>query len=96
MNSYRYRIYYEWQGPSKSDIFAEEKTPEEVERAFERLPTEFGHRLWDQEASIEVNQVAGKSSEVILLVSTLATEEEVKNALLPTLQDWRLFGSRLD
>lgn len=96
MTTYRFRVYYQWKGPSKSDIFGEEKSLDDIAWAFDRLPTEFEHRLPDQNATAEVTGVDGNPNEVILIVSTFATEQEVMNALVPTLQDWRLFGEKLD
>jgi hypothetical protein len=95
MNRYRFRIYYEWQGPTVSDIFAEEKTPDEIERAFERFPTEVGYRISDQGATLEACPVEGRPNEIILVILTSVSEVDVMKALIPTLQDWRLFGEKL-
>ena len=96
MNIYRYRIYYEWQGPSASDIFAEEKSATDLEWAFETLPTELEMRLADTDAVAQTQSVNGKPNEVILTVSTSSTEDQFKAALVATLKDWRLFGTKFE
>lgn len=93
MSTHKYRIYYEWQGKTPSDPFAREKTPDEVADALERAPTEFRVRL-DAGASVEA-EAGASSSEIVLTVSTSGTEEDVTRALVPTLQDWHLFGTKL-
>ena len=97
MNIYRYRIYYEWRGPSASDIFAEEKSATDLEWAFERLPNELEMRLADPDpdAVARTHSVHGTPNEVILTVSTASTTDQFTNALVATLKDWGLFGMKV-
>ena len=96
MTTYRYRIYYEWHGPSVSDIFAEEKSSEDLDWAFDRFPTELEHKLEDRDAVAQIERSEANPKEGILTVVTTASEGQLKKALVPTLQDWRLFGSQLE
>jgi hypothetical protein len=95
MTVYRYRIYYEWSGPSASDMFANEKSAEDLDWAFDRFPTELEHRLDDLDALAELQRADGQK-DGILTVSTSTSEEQFKKALVATLQDWRLFGTKLE
>ena len=94
MSTFKYRIYYEWQGRTKSDPFAVEKSPDEIANALERAPSEFRVRLSDPDATVK--SVPGANlKEIILFITTAENEDGVNLALVPTLQDWRLFGDKL-
>jgi len=94
MSTYKYRIYYEWQGRTKSDPFAREKSSEEIGRALERAPFEFSVRLSDRDAIVK-SEPGPNPNEITLSVTTTETQEGVNRALIPTLRDWRLFGDKL-
>ncbi|MBV6319993.1 hypothetical protein [Duganella violaceipulchra] len=94
MNTYKYRIYYEWQGRTKSDPFAIEKSPEEIANALTRAPFEFSVRLSDRDATVR-SEPSANLNEIILVVTTIESEDGVDLALVATLKDWRLFGDRL-
>jgi hypothetical protein len=96
MTTYKYRIYYEWRGPSASDLFAEEKSPEELDWAFDRFPTELEHRLDDPDAVAQLQRDQGRPSEALLTVATCATADHLTKAMVATLQDWRLFAAKLE
>jgi len=96
MMTYKYRIYYEWRGPSASDIFATEKSPEDLDRTFDQFPAELEHRLEDGDAVARIERTEATPKEGVLTVVTTASEDQLREALISTLQDWRLFGSRLE
>jgi hypothetical protein len=94
VTTYRYRIYYEPHGPSVFDMIAEDKTPADLDRAFERFPTELEYRLEDHEAVVRIERCAVDAC--VLTVIADVSEEQLKKALAATLDDWRLFGSKLE
>ena len=96
MNTFEYRIYYKWDGPSKCDPLASEKSPEDVVRALRTFPNELSYRIEDRDAKIETSAVREGTNEVHLRIRTTESLADVESALVATLQDWRLYGERLD
>jgi hypothetical protein len=95
MNTYRFRIYYEWHGPSHSDPLSGEKTQGEVYRALSHLPSEFSHRLPDSAASVAHTDVGETSREMTLSVRTTASREQALGAMEVPLKKWHLVGQIL-
>ena len=93
--TYRFRIYYEWQGPSHSDPFATEKTQPEVYTALCNVTNEFGHRLADRDSVVTASQLTEESKEVEVSADTTDSREQVIRAMETTLKDWRLFAEIL-
>lgn len=94
MDTYRFRIFYEWRGRTHSDPFANEKSAEEVAEALFRFPGELRTRLDGDGTSVEVTSGANPK-EVFSTVTTSVSEEGVMRALERTCIDWRLFGDKL-
>ena len=92
MSHYRYRVYYKYLGPSLSDPFASEKSPEEVHRALLEFPSELAHRLSDLEANISATEPTLGTAEVMLSAETTESEEQFKCALVATLREWKLLA----
>lgn len=95
MKAYKFRIYYEWHGPTKDDPFASEKSSDDLDWAFDRFPHDLEYRLDDREAIARLTRVEGTPDEAILMVSTIASEDHLLKALVANLQHWRLFGTKL-
>jgi len=93
MTSYKFRVYYQWIGRTKSAPFAMKKSPEEIATALERAPFEFSVRLPDLEANVR-SEPGADSSEILLFIETTADEHAVDEALVTTLQDWNLFADK--
>jgi hypothetical protein len=51
--------------------------------------------LEDRGAVAQIERSKANPKEGILTVVTTASEKQLEKALIPTLQDWRLFASRL-
>ena len=49
MNHFKYRVFYEWSGPSLTNHLRNELTEDEILDAFQLLQSEIVHRLGDQD-----------------------------------------------
>ncbi len=96
MNSFEYRIYYQWDGPSHSDPFVKEKTPTKILEALRTFSSEFRRRIADAEAQVRTSNVCEGENEVRLTIQTRAARAAVERALSETLKDWRLYGEPVE
>lgn len=95
MNSFEYRIYYQWDGRSVSDPFALKKSSQQILEALREFPGEFSRRLNDPASEINTTVVREGDSDVRLSIRTAVSLERVNEALSATLGDWRLYGELL-
>jgi hypothetical protein len=95
VNTFEYRIYYQWDGPSKCAPLASEKPPDEIVRALRGFPNELAQRLEDFAAHVETSEVREGAKEVHLNIRTTESRATVEHALVATLQDWDLYGEAL-
>ena len=92
MNRSTYCVYYDWKGSSASDPFVQQSTPAQVEHALREFPKELRLRLEDQGAKVKTSEVLPGSTEVELSIDSVASEEQINEALVRTLNSWRLYG----
>ncbi|SMF53306.1 hypothetical protein [Pseudogulbenkiania subflava] len=95
MNTFEYRIFYRWDGPSHSDPMASEKSPKEIICALREFRNELAHRLQDPDADTKASEPQEGQKEVHLRVRTTESLDSVNCALQETLSGWRLYGELL-
>jgi hypothetical protein len=95
MMTYRFNVYYEWQGPSDSNPMASPKTQDEIHRALTHFSGELSRKLPDPDASLTNTALNEDSKNMTLSVSTAASRSEVFEAMEATLKVWRLFAKPL-
>lgn len=93
MTHQRYRIYYQYDGPTKGDPFRSLKSADEVAYALQRVPQELPHFLEDREARI-TSQPESETS-IVLGVETTETEASLIRALERCIGGLDLYGSKL-
>ena len=90
-----YRIYYQYLGPTKSDPFAEPKTPQQKSEALDRFVDELEPSFDQQQGfSAEVSKGASED-ERIVRIRVSADSQEFETTLVRTLQCNGLFGEVL-
>lgn len=93
MNSYQYRIFYEYQGPSHVNQLGDQLEPDAVIDALRNFP----QHLEDHVPSGSVVEVGPGQDEKsrIVTVKTLADKESVDSAVARCLDSFKLLGKRL-
>ena len=95
MNKFEYDVYYRWDGPSHSDPYVTEKTQHEIEAALRSFHGELEQKLDDPDATAFTSPVVSGCRQVRLAVATNLSRAAVDAALVSTLQDWRLYATRI-
>lgn len=95
MNRFSYRVYYEYNGPSRSNPFRSRKDPHEITEAVRKFPNDLLHFLSDQGGTVSVApDKMDVNSIIVSVVTTLdetSTDEDVKRCL----NAFDLFGEKL-
>ncbi len=94
MNRFAYRVYYHYNGPSRSDPFREEKNSEEITEALQRFPTELPHYFSDQNASISAAPNRNDPNSILVSVATTLDETETNKAVAKCLNALDLFADK--
>jgi hypothetical protein len=95
MNRFAYRVYYEYNGPSKSDPFRSPKDPHEIAEALRNFPNELPHFLSDQDATVSDEPTQTDANSIIVFVVTTLSEAATDEAVKRCLNGLDLFGQKL-
>ena len=94
----RIKVFYQYDGPSKSAPFREELAQNQIEEHLGRFPDELAHALdgSDREATVELvsSNLAGR--EIFLSIECYLPTKEYDNALKRTLNGLDLFAEQLE
>lgn len=93
--TYKFRVWYEWLGPSHTDPFATKKSPAEVIDALQSIASDVKHRCSDPDVDAVATNVGTSASEIVLTITTITPEGEVMQAMTDSLRSFRLLGERL-
>ena len=91
--TYRYRVYYEFNGPTKSDPFQTLKDEEQIADALDRVSSELSVYLDDDDAKITTSP-EGRNA-IVLTVETTRTDDLFLRSLTKCLRGLDLFASKL-
>lgn len=81
MNTFKYRIYYEYLGPTKSDPSAQRLTSDQVQHQYESLPASLRHCLADIDPQILTEDAPAAISGVLVTLITNSSEDDVDNSV---------------
>ena len=95
MNRFAYRVYYEYNGPSRSDPFRSRKNPHEITEALRNFPNELPHYLSDQDATVSGEPTQKDVNSIIVIVVTTLDETATDEAVKRCLNEFDLFGEKL-
>lgn len=90
----KYKVYYLFNGPSKSNPLAVEKTAEEIEAALENFPKELDVNLRPA-GKVTVTSVDTESSSLIVEVESDMPQDKLDEVLARNLSEWNLFATKL-
>ncbi len=93
MTRHQYRIYYQFEGPSKGNPLRSLKSADEVAWALERMPQELGHFLEDRNARISSEPESDTS--IVVTVETTEPDADFVKALERCISGLDLYGSKL-
>jgi hypothetical protein len=93
MTCHRYRIYYEYTGPSKAAPFRSLKSADEVAWALERVPQELPPFLEDRDPRISSEPETDSS--IFLTVETFEPDADFLKALERCISGLDLYGTKL-
>lgn len=93
MTTFKYKVYYEYDGPSKAAPLRQKKNQDEIDEALERVEFELSIFLDDDNSSISVTPESPTS--LILEVATSKREEIFNMALTKCLGGLDLCGEKL-
>lgn len=96
MKEYCYEIFYQYDGPSLSDLFATKKTDDEVQDALNAFSNELPHYIEALNTSSISGPVEGKKDRRKVIIKTTADEHEVTSAVVKCLQSLDLRGTQLN
>lgn len=88
-----YRVYYLFNGPTKSDPMRARKTEEQVSDALDRVAFELSVHLGDDNAKITTSSV--EKGAIALTVDTAKSDESFSQALKKCLNGLDLFASKI-
>lgn len=91
--TYRYRVYYEFNGPTKADPFRTQKNEEQIADALDRVSFELSVYLDDDDAKITTSPEAKNA--IVLTVETTRSDDSFSQALTKCLRGLDLFASKL-
>lgn len=92
---YRYRAYYEYNGPTKGVPLRSQKSPEDIAYALERVRYELPHYLEDREARASAVTEDGRADSVIVTIETTDDAAAVSAAMIRCLDGLDLYGDDL-
>lgn len=92
MKVFRYRVFYDFLGPSHSDPFdSSPKTKDEISFSLERFPAELEGRL-SNDCLVEATDL--ESDAVFIQIHSDLPKIEIDRAIQESLNDWRLLAER--
>ena len=91
--TYRYRVYYEFNGSTKADPLRKKKTDGQISDALEQVGFELSVYLDDEEATITISPESERA--IRLTLETTQPEAVVSRAVEKCLAGLDLFGSKL-
>ncbi|MGE0559372.1 MAG: hypothetical protein AB7E73_13765 [Burkholderiales bacterium] len=91
--TYRYRVYYEFNGPTKADPLRTQKNQKQIADALDRVSFELPVYFDDDEAKITT--IPESTNAIVLTVETTQTDELFSQALTKRLRGLDLFASKL-
>jgi hypothetical protein len=95
MNRFNYRVYYEFNGPSKGNPFRSLKSDKQVEDALCNFAHELRLRLSDTNAVVTGDPIVKGIKSIHITVETSLDRDAVNAAMKPCLNDLDLFGGIL-
>lgn len=95
MNRFAYRVYYEYNGPSKSGPFRSPKDSHEISEALRNFPNELPHYLSDQDATVSDELTKRDTNSTIVFITTTLDEAATDEAVKGCLNGLDLFGEKL-
>jgi hypothetical protein len=95
MNRFAYRVYYEYNGPSKSEPFRSPKDQHEISEALRNFPNELPHLLSDQDATVSDEPTKKDANSIIVFVATSLSEAATDEAVKRCLNGLDLFAKKL-
>lgn len=93
MNRHRYKVYYEFNGPTKSDPLRTEKNKEQIAEALDRVRFELSVYLDDEGARISTSPDSPNA--IILTVETTEPDQRVTLSMKHCLNGLDLFATKL-
>jgi hypothetical protein len=95
MNSFAYRVYYEYNGPSPSAPLRSRKNPHQISEALSNFPNELPHYLDDRDATFSNKTIQKDANSIIVTVATTLGEAKTDEAVKRCLNGLDLFGEKL-
>lgn len=95
MNSFDYRVYYEYNGATICNPLRSKKNDNEISSALENFPNDLPHHLSDQHATVYDDPTKRDGNSITIKVTTSHTETETDNAVKQCLNCFDLFGTKL-
>lgn len=93
MGQHRYRVYYEFNGPTKADPLRSEKNNEQIVDALERVDFELSVYLGDDSAKITTSRDGERG--IILTVETTQSDVVLARAMHVCLHGLDLVATKL-
>jgi len=98
MNRFSYRVYYQYNGPTKSDPLRSRRTDEEIAYSLKRVGEELPYHISDKKAVV-TNLAPPPDSQsthsVHIVVSTTLDEPTTDEAVKTCLGSLDLFGEKI-
>ncbi len=95
MNRFAYRVYYQYDGPTRSDPLRSPKDSHEVFEALRHFPSALPHYLADQNATVSSEPTKKDPNSIIVFVATVLDETATDDAGKICLNGLDLFGKKL-
>lgn len=93
MNLHRYKVYYEFNGPTKADPLRTEKNKEQIADALDRVCFELSVYLDDQGARLSASP--DSQNAIILTIETTQPDQVVTLSMKWCLNGLDLFATKL-
>jgi hypothetical protein len=88
-------VYYQYNGPSRSDPFRSPKDSHEISEALRHFPNELPRYLFDQDATVSAEPSKKDLNSIIVFVATILDETATDEAVKMCLNGLDLFGEKL-
>lgn len=95
MKEYIYEVYYQFDGRSHSDPFANKKSKNEIKDALDRFEKELPTYLNDPNASVTSKPIQNSKNRIKVTIRTIDQESSVESAVNRCLQSWDLRANLL-
>lgn len=95
MNTFHYRAYYEYAGPSKAEPFRAEMAVDEIEDALSSFPQHLDHYL-DADAIVQAGEYRPGTRERVFTVVTAGDRAATNCAVARCLSSFDLYGDPLE